>query len=349
MEIVLKKIEELKPYENNPRHNEKAVNALAESIKNYGFKVPCIIDKNGVIVTGHTRYKACQKLGYKEIPCIIADDLTEEQINEFRLADNRVGEISTWDKNRLILEVKKLPSFEPLKFGFQRKELLKRKDIYSGDPEGDREDYYSQYNLKFYDPNAVTEKWQMPKIQKTNFVPNELMGFNYAMSNKNNFDKAIHFFIDDYQFERLWNSPEIYFETLCQYSAVLTPDFSLFTDMPLAMKMWNVYRSRLLGQVWQRIGITVIPTLTWSEPETYDFCFDGIEQGGTVAISTLGIKQHEENNSSFKQGLTAAIKAIKPKTILCYGGKVDFDFGKIEVKYFENTVTERMKQSAKKK
>ena len=84
------------PYEKNPRKNDDAVKYVAESIQQFGFKVPIVIDTNGVIIAGHTRYKASKKLGLKEVPCIIADDLTEEQIKAYRLADNKVSELSEW-------------------------------------------------------------------------------------------------------------------------------------------------------------------------------------------------------------------------------------------------------------
>lgn len=102
-EIVYKKVSELVPYEKNPRLNENAVDKVAESIKAYGFKVPIVIDKNNVIVCGHTRYNASKKLKLKEVPCIIADDLTDNQIKAFRIADNKVSDFSIWD-NKLLLE-----------------------------------------------------------------------------------------------------------------------------------------------------------------------------------------------------------------------------------------------------
>lgn len=89
------------PYENNPRHNNNAVSAVAESIKTFGFKVPIVIDSNNVIITGHTRYKAAQKLELDQVPVIKASDLTPDQVNAFRLADNKVAEFSTWDEDKL--------------------------------------------------------------------------------------------------------------------------------------------------------------------------------------------------------------------------------------------------------
>ena len=121
MDIVQKKLTDLVPYENNPRNNDGAVEYVAESIKEFGFKVPIIIDKNNVIVAGHTRYKASEKLGIEEVPCLIADDLTEEQVKAFRLADNKVAEIATWDFEKLDLELSEL-DFDMELFGFDEVE-----------------------------------------------------------------------------------------------------------------------------------------------------------------------------------------------------------------------------------
>lgn len=101
MKIVEKSLKDLKMYENNPRNNDEAVEQVANSIKEFGFKVPMVIDKENVIVCGHTRYKACIELGIDKVPCIVADDLSDEQIKAFRLAENRTNEIAEWDKEKL--------------------------------------------------------------------------------------------------------------------------------------------------------------------------------------------------------------------------------------------------------
>ena len=105
MKIEYKNIDEVIPYENNPRKNDDAVDYVANSIKEFGFKVPIIVDKNNVIVTGHTRLKAAQKLGLEKVPVIYADDLSEDQIKAFRIADNKVSEFSTWDLDKLNIEL----------------------------------------------------------------------------------------------------------------------------------------------------------------------------------------------------------------------------------------------------
>jgi ParB-like chromosome segregation protein Spo0J len=117
MDIIEMKLNDLHPYENNPRYNDDAVEAVASSIKQFGFKVPIIIDKNNVIVTGHTRYKASKKLGLKKVPCIRADDLTEDQVKAFRLADNKVGELASWDMEKLGVELDGI-EMEMEDFGF---------------------------------------------------------------------------------------------------------------------------------------------------------------------------------------------------------------------------------------
>ena len=108
MKIINKKIEELEMYDNNPRKNDEAVPYVMESIQKYGFRVPLVIDKNNVIVTGHTRYKASLKLGLKEVPCIVASDLNEKQIREFRIVDNKTSEYAEWDIEKLNLELEDL-------------------------------------------------------------------------------------------------------------------------------------------------------------------------------------------------------------------------------------------------
>lgn len=111
-------INDLKEYENNPRNNDEAVDPVANSIKEFGFKVPIIIDKDNVVIAGHTRLKAAKKLKLKTVPCIIADDLNEEQIRAFRLADNKVSEIATWDYNALNFELENIMNIDMELFDF---------------------------------------------------------------------------------------------------------------------------------------------------------------------------------------------------------------------------------------
>lgn len=118
MQIVEKGIKDIKPYEKNPRKNDSAVDAVASSIKEFGFRVPVVIDKDNVIVCGHTRYKAAKKLGLDKVPCVVADDLTEEQIKAYRLADNKVSEFAEWDIDLLGEELDGIFDIDMSDFGF---------------------------------------------------------------------------------------------------------------------------------------------------------------------------------------------------------------------------------------
>lgn len=132
MNIINIELKNIKQYEKNPRKNDEAVGPVAESIKEFGFKSPIIVDKNNVIVAGHTRYKAAKRLKLKEVPCIVADDLTEEQIKAFRLADNKVGEIAEWDFDLLNMELESI-SFDMSSFGFNILNEEEEKEIEEDD------------------------------------------------------------------------------------------------------------------------------------------------------------------------------------------------------------------------
>lgn len=119
MKIVEKNVSDLKEYDNNPRNNDGSIDAVSESIKQFGFKVPIVIDKDNVIIAGHTRLKAARKLDLKTVPCIIADDLSPEKIRAFRLVDNKTAELSTWDFDKLTEELDSISdSFDFDSFGF---------------------------------------------------------------------------------------------------------------------------------------------------------------------------------------------------------------------------------------
>lgn len=118
MDVINKQIDDIKPYENNPRKNDAAVQYVANSIREFGFKQPIVVDRNGVIVAGHTRYKAAIELGLEEVPCIMADDLTDEQVKAYRLADNKVAEASEWDFDLLEKEMDGIYDIDLEQFGF---------------------------------------------------------------------------------------------------------------------------------------------------------------------------------------------------------------------------------------
>jgi hypothetical protein len=161
----------------------------------------------------------------------------------------------------------------------------------------------------------------IPDLQPSEFVPTNLAAWNmprhrdYAAISGG----ALHFFLDDYRFETVWSSPERLLPRVMAVGASLTPDFSLWRDMPRAAQVWNVYRSRWCGAYWQSQGAEVIPTACWGTPDTFDFCFDGIPEGATVAISSMGIRTNEIDKVLFRTGMQEMIRRTQPKLILAYG------------------------------
>ena len=207
----------------------------------------------------------------------------------------------------------------------------KHRNGWTGD---ERERTLNAVNLNDYDPYRVAGYHDMPTLELCEEIPDNLIGFNYANTAKEK-GCGVHFFVDDYQFERVWNDPKENIRRLNGFQCVFTPDFSLYADMPTAMKVWNVYRSRLIGQMMQDAGLKVIPTLQWAEKKSFDYCFDGLPQGGVVAVSTVGVMNDKKARQIWAAGMREAIKRLKPKTVLCYGSRPDFDFGKTPVKYYD--------------
>lgn len=337
IKIEIVEASKIKEYEKNAkRHPRKQIEQIKKSIQEFGFNDPIAVDENNVIIEGHGRFKALQELGYTDIECIRLTHLTEEQKKAYILAHNKLNMETGFDTELLLEEIDSIEEIDMSDFGFDMDNILK--DMFS---ENERQRTNDKYNLDDVNVDNCTGFYQMPIIKREDFIPTDLIGFNYAKTSKVK-NTGIHFYIDDYQFERVWNKPSEYIEILRKYECILSPDFSLYMDMPMAMKIWNIYRSRFIGQYYQSKGIKVIPTVSWGEAATFDFCFEGIEKGGTVSISTIGIKQNPEAMKIWRDGVDELIKRIRPSTILVYGGKVDYDFKDIKVVYFANKVTERM-------
>lgn len=135
MQVKTVSIDKIKPYENNPRNNDDAVDAVANSIKEFGWQQPIVVDNGGVIIAGHTRYKAAKQLKLKEVPIVVADNLTKEQVNAYRLADNKSGELATWDDDELQEELDKILDIDMTDFGFDLETELEDDEVIDDDYE----------------------------------------------------------------------------------------------------------------------------------------------------------------------------------------------------------------------
>ena len=141
---------------------------------------------------------------------------------------------------------------------------------------------------------------------------------NYLLSSKK-FNYWVHFFIDDYQFERLWNSPNKYLPKLSLLDGIISPDFSMYRDMPKATQIYQCYRSRAIARFLQDCGLKVIPTISWSDTLSFEFCFDGIPKNSAVAISSNGIYSDKETYMFFLLGFERMINILNPSQIVFIG------------------------------
>ncbi|MCM1154245.1 MAG: DUF4417 domain-containing protein [Roseburia sp.] len=162
-------------------------------------------------------------------------------------------------------------------------------------------------------------EYGIPEIKLTQYEKCEFIGFNYAKSEKNRTDKGVHFFLDDYQFCRLWNDIDRYVDMLSQFKYVMSPDFSAYTDFPKAIQIYNHYRKHWVGAYLQEYGVNIIPTISWSTPDSFEWCFDGEPASGTVAVSSVGAANSKAKKELFLQGYNAMMERLKPETILFYG------------------------------
>lgn len=163
-------------------------------------------------------------------------------------------------------------------------------------------------------------KYDIPRILPMEVEqPVEMIGFNFAAKYKHPERVGIHFFLKDYQFSRLWTSPDMYTGMLRRFRFVCTPDFSMYTDFPLALQINSHYRKHWLGAYWQSKGITVIPTICWSDERSFEWCFDGEPEKSTVAISSVGTQLNERSKRLFLLGYQQMMSRLQPKIVLFHG------------------------------
>lgn len=325
-------IDQIIPYPDNARNNEKAIPVVAESIAEFGLRGTIGLEspENPVIVWGHTRVAACKLLGWDEIPdekIEYCTDLTAEQVKAFRLADNRTGEVATWNKALLKKEMRGIKDLDMSRFKFD----FKSKHLPYG---AERLKTDRAYNLHLVNIFDCEGKEGYPVLHAVDITPTDMISFNFCKTAKD-FNAGVHFCVDDYQFERVWNKPEAYIDLLRKFECVVCPDFSVYLDMPLPMKKWNIYRSRALGNWWQRQGLLVVPNVTWSGKDSIGYSLEGIPKHSTVFLSTVGVTRDKDAREICLWGMRHMMKKLEPARVLLLGSDLDFDFGKTEVSKYK--------------
>lgn len=315
-------VDSLRPYEKNARkHGKKSVESIANSIEEFGFDDPVGIWGDNYIVEGHGRVQAAKKLGLEKVPCVRLDHLTDEQRRAYALVHNKTAEVSDWDYDLLDLEISDLDNFAFDDFGF---ELVDEEAEHQKSAERTQQMVENILDLGrgqfpgvgYYDIPKLAPVTDLPPIQ-------EWIGFNYVLSDNDPTGKAVHFFVDDYQFERLWNNPEKYVEKLKQYVCVATPDFSPYADMPLVCQLYNHYRKHWVGAFLQANGVTVIPTIRASQDErSLDWYLEGEPKNGIVLISDMWTKT-DKTKDSFLREYSGMMEALNPIKVFVYGKNME--------------------------
>ena len=162
--------------------------------------------------------------------------------------------------------------------------------------------------------------YDIPEIYPEEYVDVEWIPFHEANTTTQKRGKGVHFFLDDYVFDRVWNQLDKNVERLSAFDAVLAPDWSMYTDWPIAMCIWNHYRKHFVAAYLQRVvGTRVYPTICWGDNTTLNWCFDGEPVGGCVAVSSVGTQRTDYEKRYFMYGYDAMLERLQPKTIMFYG------------------------------
>lgn len=191
---------------------------------------------------------------------------------------------------------------------------------FEGDKDSTRFLEQNIHNLAYAQFEGVGD-YDIPEMLPTHIndlkdIP--IQGFNFALKEKHPENIGVHFFLHDYQFERVWKYPDRYIDVLKKFAFVLSPDFSPYADMPEVLKIYNVYRNRWCGRYWQEHGIKVIPTVTWSDTLSMRYCLDGVPKNSTIAISSVG-EGRWANYKSLKHAWSYVMGILQPEQILLYG------------------------------
>ena len=319
-------LDSIQGYEKNAKlHPARQIDQIRKSIEEFGFLDPVGVWR-GVIVEGHGRYAAALSMGLKEIPIIRLDGLTDEQRRAYTLIHNKLTMNSGFDLDILNAELEGITDIDMSEFDFDLNLDLDDDD----DDDEDTRDPSCQHNVFENQERMqfpITNYYGIPDMEPTQTTGDKMLRF---MDHKEVDDLSqyiAHFYYDDYKFINAWREPDKYLDILKKFKAVVSPDFSLYTDFPRALQILSCYRRQWVGAYWQMLGLDVIPDVVWGDKDSFDYCFMGIPKGGTVAVSSVGVKNDDNWNNKdgdlFKAGFDEMVKRLKPKTILYYGDMID--------------------------
>ena len=339
MEIWNVPVANLIPYERNAKqHPPEQVHRIAESLKQFGWQQPIVIDKDNVVIIGHGRLLAAKEIGLNFVPCVKADQLTTEQVNALRLADNKLNE-SAWDFEALEQEIRglSLADFDMEQFGFSFDDV-EPPDFEDMDAAELAHQTYKEQE-QYADANVLQlEKGQFEADGQYDIpiiLPEEIpevtewIGFNYMLSEKHPEGKGVHCFVNDYQFERLWRNPDRYIEKLRRFAVVASPDFSPYGDMPFCLQLFNHYRKHWVARYLQENDVHVIPTIRAStDSRSKQFYLDGEPHNSPVIISSM-YTNDDVSRKIYRDEYDTMFDTLNPSAVFIYGKQYGWERGNI--------------------
>ena len=325
---------DLIPYSKNAkRHPSDQVKMIAKSIKEFGFQQPIVVDKDNVVVIGHGRLLASKRLKLESVPVVKIENLSEEQIKALRLADNSVGE-SEWNLDLLAQEIADI-DIDMGDFGINL-------DLGEGDAptdeDGDEDDDVFEPHIRSAFTQNVFENQErrqfaidnffgIPTMYPTQTVGDQMLRFCDWNEVEDPENYIAHFYYDDIKFMQAWRNPDKYVEKLRRFKAVVSPNFSLYTDFPRCLQILSCYRRQWVGAYWQSLGLDVIPNVVWGDRKSFDYCFLGITRRSVVSVSSVDIMRDPEWNGTqgnrFREGYDEMMNRLEPSVILFYGKLFD--------------------------
>lgn len=323
-------IKSVKPYGRNAKiHSESQVQMVANSIREFGWQQPIVIDKNGVVIIGHARLKAAKLLGLDMVPVAKADELSPEQVAALRLIDNKTNE-SEWDLGMLNLELEAIvqTDFDVTDYGFELEDPAEDEVEDFEVDDGRRSHlHHNVFENQEHQQFASDNYYGIPVLGPTKTYGRNFLRFCDWKECHNPSEYIAHFFYDDYKFISAWREPEKYLDRLRRFKAVVSPDFSLYTDFPRALQILSCYRRNWCGAFWAQNGIDVIPDVIWGDEESYSYCFEGLPKNSVVAVSSVGVKRDKDWNGKggdlFRAGYAEMMARLNPVKVLFYGDMIE--------------------------
>lgn len=311
-EKITLKIDEIKPYGKNPRKNDKAVKDVQQSIIECGYNDLIEVDEDNVILSGHTRRKALEVLGYKQAECIRISGMTDEQKRKYRILANKTGEKAKWDEELLKGEMFDL-DFSAFSFDFDK--------VYEDKPE-DYKQTKSYDNLFMSGDVEQGNDWGIPVLKPVTVDTSgaEWVSFGEKASIKDPANTILQMYVDDYKFESVWTTPKKWLELFQSCRAVVAPDFSCYTDMPKAQQLWNHYRRQWCAKFWQDNGVMVIASISFPIGDVRVWHTEGIPEGTACATSFVGDALDKEQNLTDTINL---VEKLKPSQLFIKANSTD--------------------------